>query len=270
MLIFLRDRLFAQYRTLAPDAVAARLHDFQRVRGEYIVPGPNLVWSVDGHDKLSEYGIEIYSGIDAHSRYIPWSYVGVTNRTAVSILHGYLDSISHLGFGPRFVRSDRGGETILMAQAHLTLQQAYEPEITFENCYMYGTSTANQRIEAWWSQLTKTLTGKWITFFRTLRLQNKYSKDVLADRIALLAIYFPTIRTEVTDFVDHWNTHPIRKQPNRPNSIQGRPRILFSSPKEGIRNYGLAVHEPTLKRLGQDVEDWGKSATFLFVRRSFS
>ena len=269
MLTFLRDRLFAQYRTLVPDAVKTRLHDFQRVRGEYIVPGPNLVWSVDGHDKLKEYGIKIYGGIDAHARYVPWHYVGVDTGTAVSVLHGFLDCLSHLGFGPRFVRSDRGDETVLMAQAHLKLLQSYQPEMIFENCYMYGTSTANQRIEAWWAQLTKSLTGKWIAFFRTLRLSNKFSKDVLADRIALLAVYLPTIRTEVAYFVDQWNTHPLRKQSNRPNSVQGRPRTLFYKPKEGIRDYRLAVHEPTLTRLRRDVEDWGKSATFLFGRRSF-
>ena len=92
----LRDRLFAQYRTLVPDAVNRRLRDLQRVRGEYIVPGPNLIWSVDGHDKLAEYGIEIYGAIDAHARYIPWCTTGISNRTAVSVLSGYLEIIFSL------------------------------------------------------------------------------------------------------------------------------------------------------------------------------
>jgi hypothetical protein len=39
-------------------------------RGEYWVPGPNYVWSVDGHMKLELFGIEIYAGVDAYSRYI--------------------------------------------------------------------------------------------------------------------------------------------------------------------------------------------------------
>ncbi|KAM0803128.1 hypothetical protein BDR22DRAFT_802080 [Usnea florida] len=254
----IRDRLFAQYRALFPDDVDRRLRDLQRVRGEYVVPGPNLVWSVDGHDKLRDYGIEIYAGIDAHARYIPWCTTGISNRTAVSILRGYLDTISSpaLNQQPRFVRSDRGGETVLMAQAHLTLQQAKDPEMTFRNCYMYGTSTANQRIESWWAQLTKSSLGKWIDFFRTLRDSNHFSKDMLADRIAILAIYLPTIRTEVTQFVDKWNTHNLRKQPNRPKSMQGKPLALFYYPQDGIRNYGLSLDQPTLARLRQDVEDY--------------
>ena len=121
------------------------------MRSEYIVPGPNLVWSVDGHDKLSEYRIQIYGGIDGHARYLPWLTVRISNCTAVSILRGYLDCVSVLGQQSCFVQSDRGTETILMTQAHLQLLQAYDPEIEIKNCYMYGTSTANQRIEAWWA-----------------------------------------------------------------------------------------------------------------------
>ena len=261
ILTYLRDRLFAQYRALFPDAVDRRLRDLQRVRGEYVVPGPNLVWSVDGHDKLRDFGIEIYAGIDTHARYIPWCTIGISNRTAISVLRGYLDTISSpvLNQQPRFVRSDRGGETILMAQAHLTLQQANDPQMTFRDCYIYGTSTANQRIESWWAQLTKISLGKWINFFRTLRDSNHFSHDMLADRIAILAVYLPTIRTEVTQFVDKWNTHNIRRQSDRPKSMQGKPLALFYYPKEGIKNYGLSLDQPTLARLRQDVEDYGKS-----------
>ncbi|KAL2041803.1 hypothetical protein N7G274_005587 [Stereocaulon virgatum] len=201
-----RDRLFSIYRTLAPDAVERRFRDIQRKRGECVIPGPNLVWSVDGHDKLSPYGIEIYGGADGHARYIPLV--------------------------------------------------AYEADLKFQDCYMYGTSTSNQRIETWWAQLTKTSTRKWIEFFSTIREAGYFSKDCLADRIAILAVYFPTIRTEITHFVDNWNTHKIRKQPHRPKSIQGKPYSLFYHPKDGIKNYGLSLHEPTLQRLRQDIQDW--------------
>ena len=261
ILKYLRDRLFAQYRTLVPDAVDRRLRDIQRQRGEYVVAGPNLVWSVDGHDKLSEFGIQIYGGIDAYARYVIWNNVSISNRTAVSVLRGFLDVVSELGQQSRFVRSDRGGETVLMAQAHLQLLQAYEADMSFDNCYWYGTSTANQRIESWWGQMTKSLTGKWIRFFRSLRQSGLFSKDKLADQVALLAIYFPIIRTEVTHFVDHWNTHALRKQANRTNSVQGKPVRLYRRPPPGVQNYGVSLHQPTLERLRQDVEDYSKQAT---------
>jgi hypothetical protein len=110
------------YQELAPEAVRRRLHDLQRHRGAYIVPGPNVIWSIDGYLKLAPYGIEIYGAIDAYSRYIIWVYVGISARTAVSVLRQFLDTLEVTQQQPRFVRSDRGTETILLAEAQHKLQ----------------------------------------------------------------------------------------------------------------------------------------------------
>lgn len=144
----------------------------QRHRGEYIVPGPNFIWSIDGYLKLEFYGIEVYAAIDAYSRYILWIYVGISARTAVSVLRQYLDAIESIGQYPRFVRSDHGGETVLLASAHHQLQQITDSDIQFHECYLYGASTTNQRIEAWWNQLTKGLLFRWRVSFRT-KLENE-------------------------------------------------------------------------------------------------
>lgn len=161
-----RDRLFAIYRSLVPDAIERRTRNMQRHRGEYIVPGPNFVWSVDGYLKLAGYGVEVYAAIDAYSRYIIWIYVGISARTAVSVLRQYLDTVSIIGQHPRFIRSDHGGETVLLASAHHQLQRTIEPDLQFRECYLYGTSTTNQRIESWWNQLTKGLLFRWrVCFF---------------------------------------------------------------------------------------------------------
>ena len=40
-------------RLLNPQGIERRTNDLQRQRGEYIVPGPNYIWSIDGHDKLA-------------------------------------------------------------------------------------------------------------------------------------------------------------------------------------------------------------------------
>ena len=66
-----RDRMFSIMKELDPNGVAnRRLFLSSSPRGGYFVPGPNFVWSIDGHHKLSMYGIEIYAGIDAYSRYV--------------------------------------------------------------------------------------------------------------------------------------------------------------------------------------------------------
>ena len=62
--------MFSILQQVDPSGVAnRRLNLTMKPRGAYFVPGPNFVWSIDGHNKLSMYGIEIYAGIDAFSRY---------------------------------------------------------------------------------------------------------------------------------------------------------------------------------------------------------
>jgi hypothetical protein len=133
----------------------------QRQRGAYIVPGPNYLWSIDGYLKLAPYGIEIYAAIDAYSRHIMWIYVGITARTEVSVLRQFLDTLEVLGIQSQIVRSDRGAETVLLAEAHHRLRRSYDPDILLENIYFYGSSVFNQRIETWWGQMSKGQLFKW-------------------------------------------------------------------------------------------------------------
>lgn len=168
--IIARDRLFQAYRTILPEQVDRRRRKMQQHRGEYIVPGPNFIWSIDGYDKLKPYGIQIYACIDAFSRYVIWIYVGISNATAISCLSQYLECLALVEQQPRFVRSDRGGETIMLADAHFQLQHNQQSDVRFEDCYLYGTSTANQRIEAWWNQMTKGLLFKWRVCDRTTKI----------------------------------------------------------------------------------------------------
>jgi hypothetical protein len=93
-LILTRDTLFGIVKTLDPAGYIRRAHNLHRPpRGEYIVPGPDYLWSIDGHDKLKPWGIEIYGGTDAFARYIVWSFVGISNKTTTSLLVQYLTAI---------------------------------------------------------------------------------------------------------------------------------------------------------------------------------
>ncbi|KAJ5544008.1 hypothetical protein N7494_005287 [Penicillium frequentans] len=169
-LFYPRERIYEAYRTIRPLNIAARIPGPQHHRGQYSTPGPNQVWHVDGHMKLEPFGIEIYAGIDGFSRYIPWVYIGVSARTAVSVMRQYLDCITQLGYQPRVIRSDLGTETSLMAQAHYTIRRAGDATVNeFKKAYWYGRSTENQRIEAWWWQLSQRCTGLFHVSFIHLR-----------------------------------------------------------------------------------------------------
>src|SRR5271163_327059 len=77
-----RDALFH----LDPISIAARRPDtHRRRRGEYIVSGPDFVWSMNDHDKFRNYGIKIYGIIDAYSRRVLSIYVGSNNRIEVNV-----------------------------------------------------------------------------------------------------------------------------------------------------------------------------------------
>ena len=48
-------------------------------------------------------------------------YVGISAKTAVSVLRQYLDVISATNTMPHSIRSDRGTETPMLANAHFLL-----------------------------------------------------------------------------------------------------------------------------------------------------
>jgi len=93
-----------------PEGVAIRgqLIGKKRDRKEFGIKGPNRVLSIDGHDKLSRFGFEIYGTIDAYSRYIVWCYVGISNRTAISVNKQYLRLLRTTLHMPKLIRSDKG------------------------------------------------------------------------------------------------------------------------------------------------------------------
>ena len=146
--------------------------DKHRKDGEFIIPGPDFLWCCDGHDKFRNYGIEIYAAVDAYSRRIQWIYVGNSNRRQISILRQMLDTLKYHNRCPSFWRSDRGKEVVLLADAHYSFFRKHKqaegatPEevnaLQFRDCYMFGTSTANLKIESTWFRMIGSQTRPWL------------------------------------------------------------------------------------------------------------
>ena len=90
-----------------------------------------------------------------------WIYVGISCRTAVSVLKQYLEALAAQNVLPQVLHVDQGVETPLIAAAHHQFVQKIRPTASFDGCFQYGTSTANQWIKAWWGQLTKSLLYCW-------------------------------------------------------------------------------------------------------------
>lgn len=143
--------------------------------GEFRVPGPDFMWAIDGHDKFRNFGIEIYAGVDVYSRRIMWMYVGNSNRRQVSILRQMVLVLETNNKCPKFWRSDRGNEVLLLADSHYSFYQKHRESqgdtldqvasLPFRSCYMFGSSTANIKIESTWMRMIQSQTKPWQVSF---------------------------------------------------------------------------------------------------------
>ncbi|KAH7237859.1 hypothetical protein B0J15DRAFT_143639 [Fusarium solani] len=258
-----QNTLYREYQT-NPEwkkrAEQRRLADWKH-RKNFQVPGPNFMWSLDGYEKLKNFGFSIYACIDTYSRAIIWIYVGRGNMTALSSLKQFLRTVSYSGVRPLFTRSDHGIETPHWAGAQAILANLDQIELRYttedndqrvhrqgarlSSCHIWGPSTSNQRIESWWEKLLKGVSQRWIAFSHELIDSGLFQPNRLAHQIAVYALYGPMIRQEVADFTEMWNGHRIRPQKNREHLVAGIPMDLYNTSE--VENWavhlGLAVRD---------------------------
>ena len=94
---------------------------------------------------------------------------GFSRRLIFKEAKFYLHAVKQVGGLPRKVRSDDGTENSMVAAVHTFLRSSHSDEDAGLGCFLTGRSTANQRIEAYWSHLAKDGLGWWINFFKDLR-----------------------------------------------------------------------------------------------------
>ena len=102
----------------------------------------------------------------------------------------------------------------------------YSDAFQGEKSFMYGRSTANQRIEAWWSSLRNQCSDWWIRYFKDLRDTGLFCDDDIIHRECLKFCYMELLQTELHRIAQLWNTHRIRPSTN-PHSPAGRPDVLY-------------------------------------------
>ena len=153
----------------AIDPVAVEFRSRRRLqRRRYSARGPNFVWHLDGYDKLKQFGLPIHGCIDGFSRKIIWLKVYNTNNDSSVIGGYYVEAITDLKACPRRTRSDFGTENSTVRDFQLALTGMRE-------AHLYGASTANTRIEAWWSFLLSHFTYYWLDVFRNLEFNGHFA-----------------------------------------------------------------------------------------------
>ena len=69
-------------------------------RRQYVNPGPDFAWHIDGYDKLKPWGFPIHGAIDGYSRKILWLKVARTNNSPDMIGSFYLQTVGRLSGCP--------------------------------------------------------------------------------------------------------------------------------------------------------------------------
>ena len=91
--------------------------------------------------------------IDGYSRRILWLEVASSNNDPKLVAQYYLDYVRQSSATRRIVRGDRETENVNVAAIQRFYRRDSEDEFSGEKSFIYGRSTANQRIEAWWGRL---------------------------------------------------------------------------------------------------------------------
>ena len=86
-----------------------------------------------------------------------------------------------------------------------------------DTCFVYGKSTANQRIEAWWSILRRQASDWWINFCKKKLRDDGLIRDHDALSMACLRFCFMgVLQRELNQVAILWNQHTIQIKKNNP------------------------------------------------------
>lgn len=145
------------------------------VRRCYLSKGANFVWHLDSYDKLKPYGICINGCIDGFSRNVIWLEAYRTSSDAKLIAGYFMQSVRRLGGCPMRIRADMGTENCHVALLQQFMRRDGSDSWAGEGSFLYGKSTANQRIESFWSILRKQHCQFWISRFQHLKEEGDFT-----------------------------------------------------------------------------------------------
>jgi len=186
-----------------------------------------LYFFIDGHHKLVQWRFVTHCGIDGYSRLVVYLKCS-NNNTASTVYNLFLEAVDLYGL-PSRVRSDQGTENYRVAQ-HMLEHRGIE-----RRSMLVGTSVHNQRIERFWRDLHRCVTGTYYRLFYFLEQQGVLDPLNEYHLYALHFIYLPRINRSLEEFKAGWNHHSIRTEHN------ATPLQLFSAGALRLRNSGAVA-----------------------------
>lgn len=216
-----RARIRSALKTSDPLSSALRWPGRLTRRRVYSVAGPNSLWHIgkynytscewnftqyyyctDSHHKLIRWRLVTHGGIDGYSRLIVYLKC-CSNIKSSTVYDSFLEAVAEYRL-PSRVRSDQGGENILVAQ-HMIEQRG-----DGRNSMIVGSSVHNQRIERLWRDMHTCVT---VLFYKLFYYMEQHdSLDMLDEKhlYALHYVFIPRINKSLSHFQNGWNHHPVR------------------------------------------------------------
>ena len=119
---------------------------------------------------------------------------------------------------------------------------------------MYGKSTGNQRIEAWWSILRHRCTDFWISRFKTIAATGVLNVDDPVHIQCLRFCFLSLLQRDLSRMVIEWNTHRINARKIY-GQISGKPDKMYFLPEEfDVHNYGCSFNERAIIRVKEELK----------------
>lgn len=91
----------------------------------------------------------------------------------------YLNGVELVGGIPGTVRFDLGTENKVVERIQRTIHEVFNGSSASKPPILYGRSTANQRIESWWSILRKHCAQFWMNLFQLLKEDDHFDGSFL-------------------------------------------------------------------------------------------
>ena len=175
-------------------------------RRVYQVPGANSLWHIDGHHSLVRWRFIVHAGVDGFSRMLVFLQCSTNNR-ADTVFSAFKSAIKDYGV-PSRVRSDKGGENILVCQYMVAVKGVNR------SSHIAGSSIHNQRIERIWRDVYRCVCVTYHEIFYSLEEVGVLDPDSEIDLFILHCLYKPLISHSLKEFFNAWNLHPLRTEHN--------------------------------------------------------
>ncbi|KAI9522092.1 hypothetical protein NQZ68_039741 [Dissostichus eleginoides] len=108
-----------------------------------------------------------------------WMEAYTTNSDPKVIADYYISTVTRIGGCPQRMRADRGTKNGHVREMQLFLRRNQTDHHAGEGSFIYGCSTANQRIESWWGVLRKQSVQFWMDTFKILKDDGYFTGDFL-------------------------------------------------------------------------------------------